>query len=123
MELCIRPLYTSTSEMECKISRTKFLYLWLRSTVVIPGIVSSFATLFKKLNYKEITKNYKNRKLQLFHNKQRCCQNYTIRTFCHPVSEIFMFLSAINIFFWCYNEIHPNSIITTSVYVQPRLKR
>jgi len=58
MELCIRPSHTSISEMEFKISRQKFPNLCLRSTAVIPGIVSSFVALFKKLNFKEIYKYF-----------------------------------------------------------------
>ena len=32
--------------------------MWLRSTAVIPGIVSSFVALFKKSNFKEIYKYF-----------------------------------------------------------------
>jgi len=58
MELCIRPPHTSISEMESKISRQQFPNLWLRSTAVIPDIVSSSLALFKKSNYKEINKYF-----------------------------------------------------------------
>jgi len=35
----------------------------------------------------------------------------------------FIFLGSIKIPFWWYNEIHPNAVMTTSVYVKTRLKR
>jgi hypothetical protein len=59
-------------------------------------------------------------KPRLFLTKQRCCQNYIIRTCCHPGFPISSFCLQLK---YIYNEIHSNPVIGTSVFVKPHLKR
>jgi hypothetical protein len=55
-------------------------------------------------------------KPHLFINTQRCCQNYIICTCWHPGFPILFFECKKNTLLW-HSEIHSNSVITTSVYV------
>lgn len=93
------------------------------STAGIEAIIHIYATLIKKSKNKNDKQNVQTKHtLHLFLNRQRCCQNYIIPTCCLPVFPIFIFLSAIKIPLWCYNEIHSNPSITLSVYAKPRIK-
>jgi len=58
MEIFFRLPHTSIGEMKFKICRQLLPNLWLRSTALIPGIVSSSVALFKKSNYKKINKYF-----------------------------------------------------------------
>jgi hypothetical protein len=54
-------------------------------TVGVTAIVYIFTTLIKEMKHKKDKQKVQiNNKPHLVHNMERCCQNYAIRTCCHP---------------------------------------